>query len=373
MNRLHIITNRISIAIAQQPSLRRNIIEDFKSLFYRRNKIVLSLAKLFPNNTFFQLVINFNTNVYIDYYLRNILSLPHYQDILDDEYNIIGKTLQRLSIAVPIDGINDISGWSIVNADYASWFGSDKRISITSGTCYFAHVLCRCLQPFIIEQQTNSNLWNIIRRRMHKQFRKTIIGLLTRNHAKAFSCFHLIPDDDSLLSGIEKFIILHEIGHAYFDNIDKDKFVWPFSNEPSPNIKSIIDSNEEIKADIFAIHTLHHIYLTDINQSLLLFAPVFFFLIYSWIEDAQLILIPNKHPKNRDRYSYLMNEIQYLHPSNDYQIYVTILNNVWIKNEKRICEQVDKMRKKYNLYSDVLEYIGIRLEDILIKLSEEDV
>ena len=73
MNRLHIITNRISIAIAQQPSLRRNIIEDFKSLFYRRNKIVLSLAKLFPNNTFFQLVINFNTNVYIDYYLRNIL------------------------------------------------------------------------------------------------------------------------------------------------------------------------------------------------------------------------------------------------------------------------------------------------------------
>lgn len=68
-----------------------------------------------------------------------------------------------------------------------------------------------------------------------------------------------------------------------------------------------------------------------------------------------------------------MNEIQYLHPSNDYQIYVTIINNVWIKKEKRICEQVDKMRKKYNLYSDVLEYIGIRLEDILIKLSEKDV
>lgn len=132
-----------------------------------------------------------------------------------------------MKIIIPIDGINDVSGWSIVNADYASWFGMDKRISITSGTCYFAHVFCRCLQPFIIEQQTNSNLWNIIRWRMHRQFRRTTIGLLTNNHAKAFSFFNLIPEDESLLSGIEIFIILHEMGHAYIDSIEE--LVWPFS------------------------------------------------------------------------------------------------------------------------------------------------
>lgn len=35
MNKLHIITNRISTAITQQPSLKKNIIKDFKFLFYR--------------------------------------------------------------------------------------------------------------------------------------------------------------------------------------------------------------------------------------------------------------------------------------------------------------------------------------------------
>ncbi len=39
--------------------------------------------------------------------------------------------------------------------------------------------------------------------------------------------FNLIPEDESLLSGIEIFIILHEMGHAYIDSIEE--LVWPFS------------------------------------------------------------------------------------------------------------------------------------------------
>ena len=292
------------------------------------------------------------------------------QTILAEEYNIICKTLDSLKIIIPIDGINDVSGWSIVNADYASWFGMDKRISITSGTCYFAHVFCRCLQPFIIEQQTNSNLWNIIRWRMHRQFRRTTIGLLTNNHAKAFSFFNLIPEDESLLSGIEIFIILHEMGHAYIDSIEE--LVWPFSKKPSPNIRNKMKNDEEIVADIFAVHVLYHIYLTDKNQMLLLFAPIFFFLIYSWLEEANLIPTPNNHPINSNRCSYLMEEVQYLHPENEYQIYIDLLNKVWIKNKKKICRQVNNIHGNYNKYTDILENVSKRMKNILDSISDKD-
>ena len=154
---------------------------------------------------------------------------------------------------------------------------------------------------------------------------------------KHFSFFNLIPEDESLLSGIEIFIILHEMGHAYIDSIEE--LVWPFSKKPSPNIRNKMKNDEEIVADIFAVHVLYHIYLTDKNQMLLLFAPIFFFLIYSWLEEANLIPTPNNHPINSNRCSYLMEEVQYLHPENEYQIYIDLLNKVWIKNKKKICRQ----------------------------------
>lgn len=370
MNKLHIIFNRISAAITQQPSLKTNIVIDFQSLFYRHNRLLLLLMKHFPNNSFFRRMVQFNTKLYLHYYFKKVLSLPHYQTILDEQYNIICDALNRLQISISIDGINDISGWSIINADYASWFGMNKRISITSGTCYFAHVLCRCLQPFIIEQQTNSNLWNIVRWRMHRQFRGTIIGLLTNNHASAFSFLNLIPEDDSLLSGIEFFIILHEMGHAYIDSVEE--FVWPFSSKPSPNIINEIKNDEEIMADIFAVHILHHIYLMDKNQLLLLFGPIFFFLIYSWLEDAKLIPTPKKHPLNSYRCCYIMKEVQHLHQGNEYQIYIDLLNKVWKENKEKICQQVNNMHKNRNKYTDILENVGKSMRNILDSISDKD-
>ena len=89
MNKLHIITNRISTAITQQPSLKKNIIKDFKFLFYRHNRVILFLVKHFPNNSFFRWIIKLNTEICLYYYFKKILPLPHYQTILDEEYNII--------------------------------------------------------------------------------------------------------------------------------------------------------------------------------------------------------------------------------------------------------------------------------------------
>ena len=70
MNKLHIITNRISTAITQQPSLKKNIIKDFKFLFYRHNRVILFLVKHFPNNSFFRWIIKLNTEICLYYYFR---------------------------------------------------------------------------------------------------------------------------------------------------------------------------------------------------------------------------------------------------------------------------------------------------------------
>ena len=160
------------------------------------------------------------------------------------------------------------------------------------------------------------------------------------------------------------------MGHAYIDSIEE--LVWPFSKKPSPNIRNKMKNDEEIVADIFAVHVLYHIYQTDKNQMLLLFAPIFFFLIYSWLEEANLIPTPNNHPINSNRCSYLMEEVQYLHTENEYQIYIDLLNKVWIKNKKKICRQVNNIHGNYNKYTDILENVSKRMKNILDSISDKD-
>lgn len=368
MNLPH-ISKRITIGVTQQPALKNNITEDFKSFFYRHNKILLYLVKHFPNNRRLKICLRFRVTISLNLYISKILSLPHYQKILDVEYKEITKILRKLKIKVSLNGINDIAGWSFVNADFASWFNTDRRISITSGTCYFAHVFCRCLQPFIIEQQYNTKMCSLLHMRMNRQFRRTTIGLLTHDHSKAFSFFNLIPEDESLLSGIEKFIILHEMGHAYYSA--SKTFSWPYPQNPSSSIKNRIEKDEEVMADIFAIHALYHIYQDNTDQKLLLFAPYFFFLIYSWLEDASLIPKPREHPSNLDRCTYLMNESQYLISNPDYFKYIEVLNLVWEKNKQYIITQTNKRKKTLSIYSEILENIGKKMKDILDKISDQ--
>lgn len=363
------ISKRITIGVTQQPALKNNITEDFKSSFYRHNKILLYLVKHFPNNRRLKICLRSRVTISLNAYISDILSLPHYQKILDNEYKEITKILRKLKIKVSLDGINDIAGWSFVNADFASWFNTDRRISITSGTCYFAHVFCRCLQPFIIEQQHNTKMCSLLHMRMNRQFRRTTIGLLTHDHSKAFSFFNLIPEDESLLSGIKKFIILHEMGHAYYSA--SKTFSWPYPQNPSSSIKNRIEKDEEVMADIFAIHALYHIYQDNTDQKLLLFAPYFFFLIYSWLEDANLIPQPREHPSNLDRCTYLMNESQYLISNPDYFKYIEVLNLVWEKNKQSIITQTNKRKKTLSIYSEILENIGKKMKDILDKISDQ--
>ncbi len=364
---LPVLAHRKTIAITQQSALKENISKDYKYSFYHHNRGLLFLYRIFSKSRVLRVLMDCARSSFINYYCSKILSLPHYQTVLDDEYRDICKTLKDLGIKISLDGVNDIAGWSFVNADYASWFGTNKRVSITSGTCYFAHVFCRCLQPFIIERQNGERMWALLRLRMNRQFRRTMVGLLTNNHMNAISFLNLIPDDDSLLFGIEQFIILHEMGHAYSDTVENGP--WPYTLKPSANIVKRIDRDEEVKADIFAVHTLYYVYQKDKQQELLLFAPVFFFKIYSWLEEEGLIVKPCGHPISYERCTYLMEEIQYLIPMPTFYTYRDLLDEVWDKNKDKICRQVENYRKKFSIYEDILEDVMEDMRDFLDTIS----
>ena len=370
MNRLPRLTSRMTIAITQQPSLKKNISVDFMQSFYRHNRCLLYFMRIFPNNKVLKSILEFTENVFLCFYVEKKISLLHYQGVWDSHYQEIDKTFKKMGLELKLDGVNDISGWSLVNADYASWFGFDKRVSITSGTCYFIHVLCRCLQPFIIEYQQKEKMWQILKIAFNRKFKKAILGLLTKNHAKSFSKWHLVPEDESLLFGIEKFILLHEMGHAYVESMDE--FVWSFPSKPSPDILKRMKDNEEIKADIFALYALYYQYKEDKSQELLLFAPIFLFLIYSWLEDDLLLKKPKSHPLSKDRCSYLMAEVQILEPNPSYFEYMKILNSLWNDNKKQIYNEVRKERKTLSKYEEILENVYKKMKDFLDEISDEN-
>jgi len=368
MDRLPKLTSRITIAITQYPSLKKNISNDFVRSFYRHNRCLLYFMKKFPDNKIMKSIMEFTKDAFLCYYIEKIIYLQHYQEIWDSYYQEIDKTLKELGIEIELDGVNDISGWSLVNADYASWFGCDKRVSITSGTCYFIHVLCRCMQPFIIEYQQKEKMWRILDWSFNRKFRKSILGLLTQNHIKAISKWHLIPEDESLLFGAEQFILLHEMGHAYFESVNE--FVWPFPLKPSLSILKRMEDDEEIKADIFALYSLYYLYKKDKSQKLLLFAPIFFFLIYSWLEDSLLLKKPKSHPESKDRYSYLMSEVQLLEYNRCYFEYVSILNSLWSKNKTKVCIEVQHEINTISKYEVILEGVYKKMKDYLDEVSE---
>ena len=344
----------------QQGLLKENTLKDYKMFVYLELRHLFWLKHKFPKNKIIKSFFNFNINAISCHFFKKIIKLPNYQQILEDEYNKVDKVLREKEVNINIDGVNDVAGWDWINAEYTSWF-FDQRISITSGTCYFAHALCRCLQPYIIDIQENRKNNRLLFLFFKREFRKTIVGILTNNHWNALTDIFLIPEDDSLLSGIENFVILHELGHAYAKQTIP--LVWPY--ETKSLINNLEKCDEEVFADIFAIHSLFYIYIKNKSQRLLLFAPVFFFLINSFFEKENLVHKPKGHPLSSERTNYLLDELQFLCPNEECVQYVAILNKVWELNKSSIVKQVKKFRTAYFKYEYILDNLEHGLKNLL--------
>ena len=335
-------SNRPNLSEAQKRALRKNAITDITEYFYSMRRDILWLIRLFRPKTesFF-----FSFLVYgpMKSYLKHSFKL-NYQDVLD----IHKKILADQNIILEIDGINDVARWSGINAEFTSWFGSDNRITVLSGTMYFSHLFCRSVEPLLVSIDKNDT-HSAFERYFRNMFKRSCIGFLTNNHRKGWSRMFLIPDDSSMLDGMEKFIISHEMGHAFFSQYGIA--TWPF--EPlSHQRKELISSDEEIGADTFAIHTLRNIYLKHNDQKRLMWGACMFFLVFSLFEEDGLISIPTNHPSSKERYHYLMN---YIHDVDSalYEQYLRYERGIlrfWESMQETVKQNVLRYKEKRQAY-----------------------
>ena len=339
-------SKRPGLSEAQKRALRKNVITDIIEYFYSMRRDILWLIRLFRPKTesFF-----FSFLVYgpMKSYLRHTFKL-NYQNILDIHNNEINEILTDHNIILEIDGINDVARWSGINAEFTSWFGSDNRITVLSGTMYFSHLFCRSVEPLLVSIDKNDT-HSAFERYFRNMFKRSCIGFLTNNHRKGWSRMFLIPDDSSMLDGMEKFIISHEMGHAFFSQYGIA--TWPF--EPlSHQRKELISSDEEIGADTFAIHTLRNIYLKHNDQKRLMWGACMFFLVFSLFEEDGLISIPTNHPSSKERYHYLMN---YIHDVDSalYEQYLRYERGIlrfWESMQETVKQNVLRYKEKRQAY-----------------------
>lgn len=203
----------------------RNNMRDFTMDFVRYNAPFLRLYKCFHSPRLAVLLLKME---YIQYYDPRRKSLTgsdySYQDILDDLFTTIEDILindLRLIKTSIINECVEVSGFNVFNAESIPFFG-ENYIAVNSGVFYYAHVFARSLQPIFIENIDNDidNMnyiqrlfYNWIYRWSRSNFQKAAFGYLTGNRRNAHMNCYLIPEDDSLLKGIELFVAAHEYAH----------------------------------------------------------------------------------------------------------------------------------------------------------------
>ena len=361
-------SGRANLSDAQKRELRKNVITDFVEFYYSRYRWTLIIIKWFHLATESRWFISF-VHPAIKYYIKHHLRL-NYQDVLNDYFNDINLTLNQTGINVHIGGINDIARWSNINAEYTSWFGTDQRISILSGTMYFSHLFSRSFQPLYVSIDSN-HTHSAFQYYFRRMFQRSAIGFLTNNHRKGLSLMFLIPDDPSLLYGMEMFIICHEMGHAYFSQ--NGISAWPFEPLSNDTTNQII-ADEEIGADLFAINTIWHYYLSHKENKQMLFGCCLFFLIFSWFEEDGLVSKPVSHPNSSVRYNYLMNFIRSNTPElfPQYLLYQHAAERFWYASRKTIKKEIEQYKKKKTIYKSELDQVEAFTRHYFVCQSEEE-
>lgn len=349
------MTGRNSLSELQKRELRNNVVSDFVDYFYIRKKVYLWLIKLF-RPTVDSFLFGFLIYPSIKYYTNWVIVLPHYQKLLDLYYKDIKKALDNHHIEVELNGIDDVGRWSIMNAEYNSTFGLDSRISVNSGMFYFLHVFCRNLQPFLIRDEKPKRAEDMLLWLIKRQFKRSAIAFCTNNHRKILTMVSMVPEDETLLKGMEMFVLYHEIGHAYYTQHGNE--AWPFKKERNQVQMDRMMNDEEYAADMFSIHMLEVIGENEEGEYLL-YGACLLFLILSWFEEAGLIKKPVMHPLSRDRYDCLLEEIGAMDRGlyDRCQKYSEILKEVWHSCESDVNKGIEKYRKNRTKYEDSLEMI----------------
>ncbi|MDL2322864.1 hypothetical protein LJC52_02655 [Bacteroidales bacterium OttesenSCG-928-A17] len=286
--------------------------------------------------------------------LHRKIKRVNYQSIIEEHLSDITDILKSTSLPDPIElnGIDDIDGFGYFNAESIPWFG-ENYISINAGVFYNSHTLVRCLQPFLLAANKNDSTPYVWKYFFTNQFVRSSVAYITHDHTRSLSPIFIIPEDDSLLSGIEQFVISHEYAHLMLKIYERKEF--QFEKYFNDEIIGLINSDEEVTADAIAILLLYNVMNFKTKSPFTFYAPLFLFKLLSCYEQEKLIPTPMSHPTNGDRHEYIKNMILQLDNNDLYLVYDKELNNIWEANKNKIEKRVEKINADLEKYLDTIK------------------
>lgn len=332
----------------------RNYRNDFERVFIEKNHALLRFYKRFPSTKFALFLLRLE---YHQYYLleKYLSSKQTYQSVLDSIIDDIKNAISELGLPdVKLTEWADVDGYNVFNAESIPFFGQNY-IAINSGIFFFSHVFARTVQPFLVKEDTESRHFPpLILHYLSRCFVKTAVGYLVNDRTKSFLSIRFIPEDDSLLSGMETFICAHECAHLCFRENSQilNESIW---NKFSYPLKELIMSNEEIAADAFALVVLRHIQSRTDSETYSLFAPCCLFQLLSQLDDmtGKKENPLASHPSNKMRYKYIHQMIGELLPDNKYEKWEKSVYNLCNNLQPRILRKYNRIHKAYEELSAV--------------------
>ncbi len=346
---------------------QKNNRNDFTMDFVRYNAPFLRLYKCFHSRRLAVLLLKMECIQYYNQNRKFLTGSDHsYQEVFDNLFNTIEDILINDLCVINVSIINEyaeVSGFNVFNAESIPFFG-DNYIAVNSGVFYYAHVFARSLQPIFMDNSCgNIDNMNCIQRLFYNwanrwpraNFQKAAFGYLTGDRHNAHMNCYLIPEDDSLLKGIELFVAGHEYAHLLSkeDRLRSQFFDTFFSHD----IVELINSDEEIKADGFAVILLSREQLRHSDEEWLLYSPLFLFDV---LRNLDIIVekqysTKTSHPCNSDRYSYLKQMVDCLSPNNCYDLFHNKLEKFALQDAKNIRKKVKKHNLKMAKLFDIFE------------------
>lgn len=323
---------------------------------YKRTRW-LWLAKFLLN--FKHFVRQNHSSYYIGSFYQEIL-ISHIKDIekILDSIEYFPSKLSRIQCL-------DVNGYDIFNATSINLFG-EMSIAIQSGIFYYAHILSRSIEISLQFARKKMELPRWQKWWAKNKYAAVAESMIVNDHKRALSKIILVPEDDSLLFGIEMFIIAHEYAHLMFKEYDIDDF--HFEEYFSPDLISLIKNDEEIAADAFAVIVVSQHFFNNMELTMFQYGPLFLFKNLALFSSLKLQPEPKSHPRHNDRHAYLYAMITMLHPNNDYGLMdmklVEIFNSVKKRIYKRAKRKIRQINELHEIHEDVIYHIKERYNSL---------
>ncbi len=324
---------------------------DFGHWFIKRHWALLLVYKLTKLKSLARFIAFVEKTDFKKHYLRNIKRL-NYQPIFDEHLLNVERTIRRLEeFPNPLKSIRLKCAHGF-NNDQATSLNvvNHGDIIISAGIAYYAHLWARSLQLLFTIKEQEAPKINLKDRFLgwysNRMFRRSCVAHLLKDHTNAFSLLFIIPEDDSLLFGMEIFVVAHEYSHLLLHEYGVNRF--SLNKYYSSDLLPEILANEENICDAISMIVLANMIE---NGRYYLYAPCIFFAILSYIITFKKGQETESNSKREVYLERLMNELS---PINEFVKLDSCLNDVFNINRKRINRTFQWKRRLFNYFIGIV-------------------